>query len=202
MSASMENKEALEQELVVQPAEFAEAPAETAENVVETASEPAPEEAPAENEVPADDSENFRPSDVSEDGSPHGPLDLFGDEDEEKKDEPEEKSYPSYAAFHEPDEYKPGQYDDEEEAAVPAVKKTEEEDDEDDDTEYNRPLVDTPAVGSDEEFAAAGYGINESEEGDTDLFVLDNSDGEPLFENPADDSGSDHDDYGDGDFDM
>ena len=68
----MEHKEALEQELVVQPAELTEAPAEDAADVVEAASEPAPEETPAENEVPADASEDFRPYDVSDDGSPHG----------------------------------------------------------------------------------------------------------------------------------
>lgn len=131
----MENKEALEQELVIQPAELNEAPAEDAAAVVEAASEPAPEEAPAENEVPADDSENFRPSDVSEDGSPHGPLDLFGEEDEEKKDESEEKNIPSFAAFHAPDGRKPGELDpeDEEEDYTPAPRKRDEDDEDEDD---------------------------------------------------------------------
>ena len=67
-------------------------------------------------------------------------------------------------------------------------------DDDEDEAEYNRPLAEAPAVGSDEEFAAAGFGINDAEEGDTDLFALDN---------PADDSGvTDEENYGDGDFDM
>ena len=126
----MENKEALEQELVVQPAELNEAPAEDAANVVETASEPAPEENPAENEVPADASEDFRPYDVSDDGSPHGPLDLFGDEEEEEK-----KEIPTFASFHAPDGRKPGEFDpeDEEEDYTPVPrKKDEDEDDEDD----------------------------------------------------------------------
>ena len=126
----MEHKEALEQELVVQPAELNEAPAEDAADVVEAASEPAPEEAPAENEVPADDSENFRPYDVSDDGSPHCPLDLFGDEEEEEK-----KEIPTFAAFHAPDGRKPGEFDpeDEEDDYTPVPrKKDEEEDDEDD----------------------------------------------------------------------
>ena len=126
----MEHKEALEQELVVQPAELTEAPAEDAADVVEAASEPAPEEAPAENEVPADDSENFRPYDVSDDGSPHGPLDLFGDEEEEEK-----KEIPTFASFHAPDGRKPGEFDpeDEEEDYTPVPrKKDEDEDDEDD----------------------------------------------------------------------
>ena len=126
----MENKEALEQELVVQPAELNEAPAENAADVVEAASEPAPEENPAENEVPADTSEDFRPYDVSDDGSPHGPLDLFGDEEEEEK-----KEIPTFASFHAPDGRKPGEFDpeDEEEDYTPVPrKKDEDEDDEDD----------------------------------------------------------------------
>ena len=66
--------------------------------------------------------------------------------------------------------------------------------DDEDEGEYNRPLAEVPAVGSDEEFAAAGFGSNDAEEGDTDLFALDN---------PADDSGvTDDENYGDGDFDM
>ena len=129
MSASMEHKEALEQELVVQPAELTEAPAEDAAGVVEAASDLAPEEAPAENEAAADDSENFRPYDVSDDGSPHGPLDLFGDEEEEEK-----KEIPAFAAFHAPDGRKPGEFDpkDEDEDYTPAPRKVDEEEDEDD----------------------------------------------------------------------
>ena len=126
MSVSMESKEILEQEQPVQPAEPNEAQPEAAADTVDVASEPAPEEIPAEGEVADDDS--IRPYDVSEDGSPHGPLDLFSeDEDEEKKDEPEEKQVLSYAAFHETDGRLPGEYADDDED-VPAVKKADDED--------------------------------------------------------------------------
>ena len=133
MSASMEHKEALEQELVVQPAELTEAPAEDAAGVVEAASDLAPEEAPAENEASADDSENFRPYDVSDDGSPHGPLDLFGDEEVEE----EKKEIPAFAAFHAPDGRKPGEFDpeDEDEDYTPAPRKMDEEEDDEEEDE-------------------------------------------------------------------
>ena len=126
MSVSMESKEILEQEQPLQPAELNEAQPEAAADAVETASEPAPEEIPAEGEAAGDDS--IRPYDVSEDGSPHGPLDLFSeDEEEEKKDEPEEKQVLSYAAFHETDGRLPGEYA-EDDDDVPAVKKADDED--------------------------------------------------------------------------
>ena len=128
----MEHKEALEQELVVQSAELTEAPAEDAAGVVEAASDLAPEDAPAENEASADDSENFRPYDVSDDGSPHGPLDLFGDEEEEEK-----KEIPAFAAFHAPDGRKPGEFDpeDEDEDYTPAPRKMDEEEEDDEEDE-------------------------------------------------------------------
>ena len=98
MSVSMEKNEALEQELA-QSAEAAEStagavaeiPAEGTEAAQEAVAEPAPET----NEQEEDDEHAaFRPHDVSEDGSPHGPLDLFSDGEEEKKD------VPAFAAFH------------------------------------------------------------------------------------------------------
>ena len=116
MTDTMEKKEALEQELDVQPAEVpAENPA--TETALEAASEAEPEAAPEDadrDENPADDAEFSRPADVSDDGSPHGPLDFFGGEDSEKKDA-EEEALPSYAAFHEPDGRKPGEFDPEDE---------------------------------------------------------------------------------------
>ena len=96
MTDTMEKKEALEQELDVQPAEV---PAENAatetapEAASEAESEAAPEEA-ARDEAPADDAEFSRPADVSDDGSPHGPLDFFGGEDSEKKDAEERRFLP------------------------------------------------------------------------------------------------------------
>ena len=48
-------------------------------------------------------------------------------------------------------------------------------DDEEDDTEYVRPM-EQAVSGADDEFTAAGFGINDAEEGDTDLFALDNAD--------------------------
>ena len=98
MSVSMEKNEALEQELA-QSAEAAEStaeavaeiPAEGTETAQEAASGPAPETSAQDED---DDQAAFRPHDVSEDGSPHGPLDLFSDGEEEKKDAP------AFAAFH------------------------------------------------------------------------------------------------------
>ena len=137
MTDTMEKKEALEQELDVQPAEVpAENPAtETAlEAASEAESEAAPEEA-ARDEAPADDAEFSRPTDVSDDGSPHGPLDFFGGEDSEKKDA-EEEALPSYAAFHEPDGRKPGEFDPEDDdELVPAVKKQDSEEDEEEEVD-------------------------------------------------------------------
>ena len=131
MSVSMEKNEALEQELA-QSAEAAEStaeavaeiPAEGTEAAQEAASEPAPETNAQDED---DEHAAFRPHDVSEDGSPHGPLDLFSDEEEEKKD------VPAFAAFHAPDGRKPGELDpeDEEEDYAPAPRKVaEDEDDE------------------------------------------------------------------------
>ena len=45
-------------------------------------------------------------------------------------------------------------------------------DDEEDDTDFIRPM-EHPVSGADDEFAAAGFAINDAEEGDTDLFSLD-----------------------------
>ncbi|MGM9612360.1 MAG: DNA-directed RNA polymerase subunit beta [Butyricicoccus sp.] len=69
--------------------------------------------------------------------------------------------------------------------------------DDDDDEEIGRPMAEAPAVGSDEEFAAAGFGINDAEDGDLDLSAFDSESGEE-----DDDSFSDEDNYDDGDFDM
>jgi sec-independent protein translocase protein TatC len=136
MSVSMENKEALEQELVTsaEAAEsaaeaVAEAPAESTEAAQEEASAPAEEtyDIPEGNDPVfyADNSDTFRPHDVSEDGSPHGPLDLFSDGEEEKKD------VPAFAAFHAPDGRKPGELDpeDEEKDYAPATRKDDEDED-------------------------------------------------------------------------
>ncbi len=60
-------------------------------------------------------------------------------------------------------------------------------DDDEDEADYSRPLAEIPAVGSDEEFSAAGFAINDAEEGDTDLFDLDSE---------GDDDDAD-DDFGD-----
>ncbi len=64
----------------------------------------------------------------------------------------------------------------------------------DEDEEITRPLAEAPAVGSDEEFAAAGFGINDAEDGDLDLSAFDSVSVE------EEDAGEDN--YGDGDFDM
>ena len=70
------------------------------------------------------------------------------------------------------------------------------EDDEDDE-ETGRPMAEAPAVGSDDEFAAAGFGINDAEDGDLDLSTFDSESGEGE-EEPL----SDEENYDDGDFDM
>ena len=62
-------------------------------------------------------------------------------------------------------------------------------DDDEDEADFIRPM-EQAVSGADEEFAAAGFGINEAEDGDTDLFALDNA---------AEESGDDaEDDFGDG----
>ncbi|WOC74219.1 DNA-directed RNA polymerase subunit beta [Intestinibacillus sp. NTUH-41-i26] len=48
-------------------------------------------------------------------------------------------------------------------------------DDEDDDADFIRPM-EQAVSGVDDEFTAAGFGINDAEEGDTDLFALDSAD--------------------------
>lgn len=70
------------------------------------------------------------------------------------------------------------------------------EDDEDDE-ETGRPVAEAPAVGSDDEFAAAGFGINDAEDGDLDLSAFDSESGEGE-EEPL----TDEENYDDGDFDM
>ena len=70
------------------------------------------------------------------------------------------------------------------------------EDDEDDE-EVGRPMAEAPAVGSDDEFAAAGFGINDAEDGDLDLSAFDSESGEGE-EEPL----TDEENYDDGDFDM
>ena len=62
-------------------------------------------------------------------------------------------------------------------------------DDDEDEADFIRPM-EQAVSGADEEFAAAGFGINEAEDGDTDLFALDNA---------AEESGDDaEDDFRDG----
>ncbi len=69
---------------------------------------------------------------------------------------------------------------------------------EDDDEETGRQIEETTAnVGTDEEFAAAGYGINDAEDGDIDLSAFD-----AAAEFEGDDDFSAEDSYGDGDFDI
>ena len=132
----MENKEALDKELIVQTAEEAERPADA---VIEAPAEIAAEETASEDAAEAGDateeSSDFRPYDVSEDGSPHGPLDLFGGDTEEKKDE--ETNVPSFAAFHEPDGRKPGEFDpeDEEEDYTPVPRKGIDDDEDDEESD-------------------------------------------------------------------
>ena len=146
MSVSIEKKEAQEQELAqIEAAEgkaeavSEEAPAETPEAAEEAVSEPAPE---AEAKEEDEERSNFRPDDVSDDGSPHGPLDLFSDEEEEKKDDAKEKELPAFAAFHAPDGRKPGELDpeDEEEGYAPAPRKQDEDDEEEELDEDEAPM--------------------------------------------------------------
>ncbi len=136
MSASMENKEALDKELIVQTAEEAESPADAViEAPAEIAAEETVSEDTAEAEEETEKGPDFRPYDVSEDGSPHGPLDLFGGDTEEKKDE--ETNVPSFAAFHEPDGRKPGEFDpeDEEEDYTPVPRKGIDDDEDDEESD-------------------------------------------------------------------
>ncbi len=71
--------------------------------------------------------------------------------------------------------------------------------DEEDENEYNnRSLPEEAASGTDEEFAAAGFGINDAEDGDTDLGAFDSAAEEAGIE---DDDFAEEDNYGDGDFD-
>ena len=60
-------------------------------------------------------------------------------------------------------------------------------DDDEDDADYVRPM-EQAVSGADDEFTAAGFGINEAEDGDTDLFALDNA------AEGGDDAGDDFDD--------
>ena len=90
------------------PAEEA-VPAEAPENVETPEEEEAEkgslddaEQAPEPDWVPT---ELYRPEDVSEDGSPHGPLDLFSDMTEEQEETQEKPAnVPTFAAFHSPED--------------------------------------------------------------------------------------------------
>ncbi len=75
--------------------------------------------------------------------------------------------------------------------------------DEDDEVDFNRPMTEVPASGSDAEFAAAGFAINDAEDGDTDLAAFDSAAEEAGVgeEDEQDDFAIDEDNYGDGDFD-
>ncbi len=68
---------------------------------------------------------------------------------------------------------------------------------EEDEEEATRQIEETANVSTDEEFAAAGYGINDAEDGDIDLSAFD-----AAAEFEGDDDFSNEDSYGDGDFDM
>ncbi len=71
--------------------------------------------------------------------------------------------------------------------------------DEEEETDYNnRAMPEETASGSDAEFAAAGFGINEAEDGDTDLGAFDSAAEEAGTE---EDDYAEEDNYGDGDFD-
>src|SRR5699024_10502522 len=61
-------------------------------------------------------------------------------------------------------------------------------DDDGDDVDFGRPM-EQAVSGADEEFTAAGFGINDAEDGDTDLFALDNA-----ADEGGDDAGDDFDD--------
>ena len=60
-------------------------------------------------------------------------------------------------------------------------------DDDEDDADFIRPM-EQAVSGADDEFTAAGFGINDAEDGDTDLFALDNA------AEGGDDAGDDFDD--------
>ena len=60
-------------------------------------------------------------------------------------------------------------------------------DDDEDEADYVRPM-EQAVSGADDEFTAAGFGINDAEDGDTDLFALDNA------AEGGDDAGDDFDD--------
>ena len=68
---------------------------------------------------------------------------------------------------------------------------------EEDEEEATRQIEETANISTDEEFAAAGYGINDAEDGDIDLSAFD-----AAAEFEGDDDFSAEDSYGDGDFDM
>ena len=68
---------------------------------------------------------------------------------------------------------------------------------EEEEEEATRQIEETANVSTDEEFAAAGYGINDAEDGDIDLSAFD-----AAAEFEGDDDFSAEDSYGDGDFDM
>ena len=72
-------------------------------------------------------------------------------------------------------------------------------DDEEDEGDFGRPLAEVPAVAADDELAAAGFGINDAEEGDTDLFALDSDEGDDGEGEAVLEDGADG--LGDGDFD-
>ena len=61
-------------------------------------------------------------------------------------------------------------------------------DDDEDEADFIRPM-EQAVSGADEEFTAAGFGINDAEDGDTDLFALDNA-----ADEGGDDAGDDFDD--------
>ena len=61
-------------------------------------------------------------------------------------------------------------------------------DDDEDDADFIRPM-EQAVSGADEEFTAAGFGINDAEDGDTDLFALDNA-----ADEGGDDAGDDFED--------
>ena len=70
--------------------------------------------------------------------------------------------------------------------------------DEEEETDFNnRAMPEETASGTDAEFAEAGFGINDAEEGDTDLGAFDSA----AEEAGTDDDFADEDNYGDGDFD-
>ena len=100
-----------------------EAPESSAGGDAGDSAEAAPEDAEASDDEQAGFNE-FRPEDVSEDGSPHGPLDLFSDGEQEEEQAP--ANVPTFAAFHAPeDPAKAGQ----------PLEEEEDEDDEEDEFE-------------------------------------------------------------------